>query len=213
MITGEPIPVEKQPGDKVIGGTVNATGSFIMRAERVNATLLASYRWWARRAAGPRQRLADTVAGWFVPAVILAAIVTFVVWSIWGPAPAMAFAILNAVAVLIIACPCALGLATPMSVMVGVGRGAQAGVLIRNAEALEVMERIDTLIVDKTGTLTEGKPKLVSLRAGRGLDRGGPVHFAASIERGSEHRWRPRSSAGQLGDIRAGRSSSRPARA
>ena len=191
MITGEPIPVEKQPGDKVIGSTVNATGSFIMRAERVGSdTLLARIVQMvgeAQRSRAPIQRLADKVAGWFVPAVILAAIVTFVVWSIWGPAPAMAFAILNAVAVLIIACPCALGLATPMSVMVGVGRGAQAGVLIRNAEALEVMERIDTLIVDKTGTLTEGKPKLVSLRPAAGWTEADLLHFAASIERGSEH--------------------------
>lgn len=191
MITGEPIPVEKQPGDKVIGSTVNATGSFIMRAERVGSdTLLARIVQMvgeAQRSRAPIQRLADKVAGWFVPAVILAAIVTFVVWSIWGPAPAMAFAILNAVAVLIIACPCALGLATPMSVMVGVGRGAQAGVLIRNAEALEVMERIDTLIVDKTGTLTEGKPKLVSLTPAAGWTEADLLHFAASIERGSEH--------------------------
>jgi len=191
MITGEAIPVEKQPGDKVIGSTVNATGSFIMRAERVGSdTLLARIVQMvgeAQRSRAPIQRLADKVAGWFVPAVILAAIVTFVVWSIWGPAPAMAFAILNAVAVLIIACPCALGLATPMSVMVGVGRGAQAGVLIRNAEALEVMERIDTLIVDKTGTLTEGKPKLVSLTPAAGWTEADLLHFAASIERGSEH--------------------------
>jgi Cu+-exporting ATPase len=162
-----------------------------MRAERVGSdTLLARIVQMvgeAQRSRAPIQRLADKVAGWFVPAVILAAIVTFVVWSIWGPAPAMAFAILNAVAVLIIACPCALGLATPMSVMVGVGRGAQAGVLIRNAEALEVMERIDTLIVDKTGTLTEGKPKLVSLRPAAGWTEADLLHFAASIERGSEH--------------------------
>jgi Cu+-exporting ATPase len=191
MITGESIPVEKQPGDKVIGGTVNTTGGFVMNAERVGSdTLLARIVQMvgeAQRSRAPIQRLADRVARWFVPAVILAAVATFIVWSQWGPAPAMAYAILNAVAVLIIACPCALGLATPMSVMVGVGRGAQAGVLIKNAEALEVMEQVDTLVVDKTGTLTEGKPKLVSLWPATGWSEPELLHFAASVERGSEH--------------------------
>jgi Cu+-exporting ATPase len=191
MITGESIPVEKGPGDKVIGSTVNATGGFVMDAERIGSdTLLARIVQMvgeAQRSRAPIQRLADRVARWFVPAVILASIATFIVWSEWGPAPAMAYAILNAVAVLIIACPCALGLATPMSVMVGVGRGAQAGVLIKNAEALEVLEQVDTLVVDKTGTLTEGKPKLVSLTPAAGWSEPQLLHLAASIERGSEH--------------------------
>ena len=164
MITGEPIPVEKTKGSKVTGGTVNGTGSFIMRAERVGSdTLLAQIVRMvaeAQRSRAPIQKLADVVAGYFVPAVVGVAVLTFIVWALFGPEPAMAYALVNAVAVLIIACPCALGLATPMSIMVGTGRGATAGVLIKNAEALEVLEKIDTLVVDKTGTLTEGKPRL-----------------------------------------------------
>ncbi len=162
MITGEPIPVEKTKGSRVTGGTVNGTGSFVMRAERVGSdTLLAQIVRMvaeAQRSRAPIQKLADVVAGYFVPAVVLVAIITFIVWAMFGPEPAMAYALLNAVGVLIIACPCALGLATPMSIMVGTGRGAMAGVLIKNAEALEILEKIDTLVVDKTGTLTEGKP-------------------------------------------------------
>src|SRR5712692_7641364 len=167
LVTGEAVPVEKHAGDKVTGGTINGTGSFVMRAERVGAeTLLAQIVHMvaeARRTRAPIQKLADVVSAIFVPAVVGVAAVAFVAWSIYGPPPAMAFALVSAVSVLIIACPCALGLATPMSIMVGTGRGAQAGVLIRNAEALERMERIDTLVVDKTGTLTEGRPKLASL--------------------------------------------------
>src|SRR5581483_3161401 len=167
MITGEPIPVEKTPGSKVTGGTVNQTGGFVMRAERVGAdTLLAQIVRMvseAQRSRAPIQRLADQVASWFVPVVLIIAVLTFIVWAVFGPDPRMAYALVNAVAVLIIACPCALGLATPMSIMVGTGRGAAAGVLIRNAEALETMEKVDTLVVDKTGTLTEGKPRLVSV--------------------------------------------------
>jgi len=191
MITGEPIPVEKGPGDRVIGATVNATGSFVMEAERVgNDTLLAQIVQMvaeAQRSRAPIQRIADLVASFFVPAVVLVAAVTFAVWAAFGPAPAMAYAIVNAVAVLIIACPCALGLATPMSIMVGVGRGAQSGVLIKNAESLEVLEKIDTLVVDKTGTLTEGKPRLVSIRPHDELDQKQLLQLAASLERGSEH--------------------------
>ncbi len=191
MMTGESIPVEKQTGDKVIGGTVNGTGSFIMRAEKIGRdTLLAQIVQMvseAQRSRAPIQRLADTVAGWFVPAVILIAVITFIIWAIFGPQPSLAYAIVNAVAVLIIACPCALGLATPMSIMVGVGRGASAGVLIKNAEALEVMEKLDTLVVDKTGTLTEGKPRLVAVVAMPGHDEGSLLRLAASLERGSEH--------------------------
>src|SRR5262245_39740217 len=165
MVTGESIPVEKTPGSRMTGGTVNGTGGFVMRAERVGSeTLLAQIVHMvseAQRSRAPIQRLADTVSSYFVPAVVAVAVGTFIGWGGWGPEPRMAYALVNAVAVLIIACPCALGLATPMSIMVGTGRGAMAGVLIRNAEALEVMEKIDTLVVDKTGTLTEGKPKLV----------------------------------------------------
>jgi len=164
MVTGEPIPVEKARGSRVTGGTVNTTGSFVMRAERIGAdTLLAQIVRMvseAQRSRAPIQRLADLVSSWFVPAVVLIAAVTFFVWGFFGPEPRLAYAVVNAVAVLIIACPCALGLATPMSIMVGTGRGAQAGVLIKNAEALETMEKVDTIVVDKTGTLTEGKPKL-----------------------------------------------------
>jgi Cu+-exporting ATPase len=191
MVTGEPIPVGKGEGDRVTGGTVNTTGGFVMRAERVGAdTLLARIVQMvseAQRSRAPIQRLADVVAGWFVPAVILVAAVTFVVWALVGPQPAMTHAIVNAVAVLIIACPCALGLATPVSIMVGTGRGAQAGVLIKNAEALEVMEKVDTLVVDKTGTLTEGKPRLVAVEPAGGVDESELLRLAASVERGSEH--------------------------
>jgi P-type Cu+ transporter len=191
MITGEPIPVEKTKGSKVTGGTVNGTGSFIMRAERVGSdTLLAQIVRMvaeAQRSRAPIQKLADVVAGYFVPAVVLVAVLTFIIWALAGPEPAMAYALVNAVAVLIIACPCALGLATPMSIMVGTGRGATAGVLIKNAEALEVLEKIDTLVVDKTGTLTEGKPRLVSVIPMRGQDEGELLYLAASLERGSEH--------------------------
>ncbi len=191
MITGEPLPAEKSPGDKVTGATVNATGSFVMRAERVGSdTLLAQIVHMvaeAQRSRAPIQSLVDTISAWFVPAVILIAILAFVVWSIWGPPPAMGFALVNAVAVLIIACPCALGLATPMSIMVGTGRGARAGVLVKNAEALELMEKVDTLVVDKTGTLTEGKPRLVGVTAIGGVDENELLRLVASLERGSEH--------------------------
>ena len=191
MVTGEPIPVEKSKGDKVAGGTVNGTGSFVMRAERVGSeTLLAQIVRMvseAQRSRAPIQSLADRVSAYFVPSVILAAIITFVIWSVVGPEPRLAHAIVNAVAVLIIACPCALGLATPMSIMVGVGRGAMVGVLIKNAEALEVLEKVDTLIVDKTGTLTEGKPRLTSVMATKRLSESEVLRFAASVERGSEH--------------------------
>jgi P-type Cu+ transporter len=191
MVTGEPIPVEKTKGSKVTGGTVNGTGSFIMRAERVGSdTLLAQIVRMvaeAQRSRAPIQKLADIVAGYFVPAVVLVAVLTFIVWALFGPEPAMAYALVNAVAVLIIACPCALGLATPMSIMVGTGRGATAGVLIKNAEALEVLEKIDTLVVDKTGTLTEGKPRLISVIPAREQDQGELLFLAASLERGSEH--------------------------
>jgi Cu+-exporting ATPase len=192
MMTGEPTPVEKRPGDKVVGGSVNATGGFVMRAEKVGRdTLLARIVQMvgdAQRSRAPIQRLADQVSAWFVPAVVIIAIVTFIAWALLGPAPAFAYAVVNAVAVLIIACPCALGLATPMSIMVGVGRGAGAGILIRNAEALEAMEKVDTLVVDKTGTLTEGKPRLVSVVAGPGgVDERELLVLAAGLERGSEH--------------------------
>jgi P-type Cu+ transporter len=191
LVTGEPLPVEKHPGEKVTGGTINGTGSFVMRAERVGAeTLLARIVQMvaeAQRTRAPIQNLADVVSSYFVPAVVVIAVAAFIVWSIYGPPPAMAFALVSAVSVLIIACPCALGLATPMSIMVGTGRGAQGGVLIRNAEALERMEKIDTLVVDKTGTLTEGKPKLTSLVAVEGVAEGRVLQIAASLERGSEH--------------------------
>src|SRR6266568_1004899 len=167
MVTGEPIPAEKRPGDRVIGATVNGTGTFMMRAERVGAeTLLSQIVQMvaeAQRSRAPIQKLADVVSSYFVPAVVAIAVITFVVWSIWGPEPRMAHGLVNAVAVLIIACPCALGLATPMSIMVATGRAAQTGVLFKNAEAIEIMRKVDTLVVDKTGTLTGGKPKLVSL--------------------------------------------------
>jgi Cu+-exporting ATPase len=191
MITGEPIPVEKPTGSSVVGATVNGTGSFVMRAERVGSeTLLARIVQMvgqAQRSRAPIQRLADRVAGWFVPAVIAIAVVTFVVWSLVGPQPRLAHALVNAVAVLIIACPCALGLATPMAIMVGTGRGAHAGVLIRNAEVLETLEKVDTLVVDKTGTLTSGKPTVESVVANTGFDESELVRLAASLEQGSEH--------------------------
>ncbi len=191
MVTGESIPVEKTVGARLIGATVNGTGSLLMRAERVGAdTLLAQIVHMvseAQRSRAPIQRLADVVAGYFVPVVILVALITLAVWGIWGPEPRLAHAIVNAVAVLIIACPCALGLATPMSIMVGTGRGAQAGVLIKNAEALEIMEKVNTLVVDKTGTLTEGKPKLVSVAAIADFDESEVLRLGASLERASEH--------------------------
>jgi len=191
MITGEPIPVEKTVGDPVIGATVNGTGSLIMRAERVGAeTLLSQIVRMvaeAQRSRAPIQRLADLVAAWFVPAVVIIAVITFVVWTLAGPEPAMAYALINAVAVLIIACPCALGLATPMSIMVATGKGATLGVLFKNAEAIEVLRKVDTLVVDKTGTLTVGKPKLVSVEAAKGMDNESLLRIAATLERGSEH--------------------------
>jgi P-type Cu+ transporter len=191
MITGEPMPVEKQPGDRVVGSTVNGTGMFVMRAERVGSeTLLARIVQMvgeAQRSRAPIQRVADQVAAWFVPAVVVVAGLTFVVWAVCGPEPSMAYALVNSVAVLIIACPCALGLATPMSVMVGVGRGAREGVLVKNAEALEVMEKVDTLVVDKTGTLTEGKPRLVSVVPAPGWTETELLRLTAGLERGSEH--------------------------
>jgi Cu+-exporting ATPase len=166
MVTGEPVPTEKTAGEKLIGATVNGTGSLLMRAEKVGAdTLLSQIVHMvseAQRSRAPIQKLADVVAGYFVPAVVGVAVIAFIVWGIWGPEPRLAHAVINAVAVLIIACPCALGLATPMSIMVGTGRGATMGVLIKNAEALEIMEKVDTIVVDKTGTLTEGKPKLAA---------------------------------------------------
>jgi len=191
MITGEPMPVEKQPGDRVIGATVNGTGGLVMKAERVGAdTVLSQIVQMvaeAQRSRAPIQKLADLVAGWFVPVVVLSAVVTFIIWAWTGPEPAMAYALINAVAVLIIACPCALGLATPVSIMVATGRGAGMGVLFKNAEAIEVMREIDTLVVDKTGTLTEGKPRLVSVDPAQGTDEATLLRLAASLERGSEH--------------------------
>jgi Cu+-exporting ATPase len=191
MLTGESIPVEKNPGDNVTGGTLNGSGSFHMRAERVGSdTLLAQIVRMvgeAQRSRAPIQRLADAVSSYFVPAVLLVAAITFAVWALVGPAPRMAHALVNAVAVLIVACPCALGLATPIAVMVGTGRGASAGVLIKNAEALEVLEKVDTLVVDKTGTLTEGKPRLASITALPGYAEAELLRLAASLEKASEH--------------------------
>jgi Cu+-exporting ATPase len=191
MVTGEPLPVEKQAGDRVIGATVNATGSLAMRAERVGSDTLLSQIVnmvaQAQRSRAPIQKLADQVAGWFVPAVIAAAVITFVVWAMVGPDPRLAYAIVNAVAVLIIACPCALGLATPMSIMVAAGKGATAGVLFRNAEAIETLRKVDTLVIDKTGTLTLGKPELSSVFAASGIDENELLRLAASVERASEH--------------------------
>ena len=191
MITGEPIPVEKSMGDPVIGATINQTGGVVIEVEKVGAeTMLAQIVQMvseAQRSKAPIQRLADLIAAYFVPAVMAIALITFAVWSLWGPEPAMAYGLINAVAVLIIACPCALGLATPMSIMVGVGRGAQAGVLIKDAAALEVMEKVDTLVVDKTGTLTEGKPRLVTVEPGSSVEPEELLRLSASLERASEH--------------------------
>ena len=191
MVSGEPLPVKKVAGDTVIGGTVNQTGGFIMQATNVGKdTMLSKIVQMvaeAQRSRAPIQRLADQVAGWFVPAVVVVAVVTFIVWAIWGPAPALAYALVNAIAVLIIACPCALGLATPMSVMTGTGKGAQHGILIRNAEALETLEKIDTLVVDKTGTLTMGKPDLVAVDPVEGIDETEFLAAVAGVEMGSEH--------------------------
>lgn len=191
MVTGESIPVEKHPSDKVIGSTINGTGALVIRAEKVGAeTLLARIVAMvaeAQRSRAPIQRLADIVAAYFVSAVLVVAVVTFMVWSLVGPEPRMAHALINAVAVLIIACPCALGLATPMSIMVATGKAASVGILFRNAEAIEVMHKVDTLIVDKTGTLTEGKPKLVNVVPGAGIEESELLRLAAGLERGSEH--------------------------
>jgi Cu+-exporting ATPase len=191
MLTGEPIPVDKTPGDRVTGGTVNSNGSLIIRAERVGAeTVLAQIVRMvseAQRSRAPIQKLADQVAAYFVPTVVGIAILTFVGWSVWGPPPRLAHALVNAVAVLIIACPCALGLATPMSIMVAMGKGATMGVLFKNAEAIELLHKADTLVVDKTGTLTEGKPKLMTVEPAPGFDEQLLFHLAASLERASEH--------------------------
>jgi Cu+-exporting ATPase len=191
MVTGEPIPVQKEPGDRIVGATLNGTGGLVMRAEKVGADTLLSrivaMVAEAQRSRAPIQKLADVVAGYFVPAVVAIAVVTFVVWAWFGPEPRMAYALLNAVAVLIIACPCALGLATPMSIMVATGKGATMGVLFRNAEAIEVLRKVDTLVVDKTGTLTEGRPKLVSVVPAEGQREDDLLRLAASLERGSEH--------------------------
>ncbi len=191
MVTGESMPLTKEAGAKVIGGTMNQTGSFVMRADKVGReTMLAQIVQMvaqAQRSRAPIQRLADQVAGWFVPLVITVAIAAFLAWSIWGPEPRMTFGLIAAVSVLIIACPCALGLATPMSIMVGVGRGAQAGVLIRDAAALERLEKVDTLVVDKTGTLTEGRPSVVAVKPAPGRDAGETLQLAASVERASQH--------------------------
>lgn len=191
MVTGESMPVTKSTGDKVVGGTMNQSGSFVMRADKVGRdTVLARIVQMvaeAQRSRAPIQRLADQVSAWFVPTVIAVAALAFIAWSIWGPEPRLTFGLIAAVSVLIIACPCALGLATPMSIMVGVGRGAQSGVLIKNAEALERMEKVDTLVIDKTGTLTEGRPSVVALEAASGFDKSEILRLAASLERQSEH--------------------------
>jgi Cu+-exporting ATPase len=191
MVTGEPVPVEKQPGDQVIGATINGTGGLVLRAEKVGADTLLSrivaMVAEAQRSRAPIQKLADVVASYFVPAVVLVAVLTFVAWALFGPQPRMAHALINAVAVLIIACPCALGLATPMSIMVATGQGATLGVLFKNAEAIEVLRKVDTLVVDKTGTLTEGKPKLVSVVAEQGMAEPDLLGLAAALEQGSEH--------------------------
>ena len=191
MITGEPVPVEKAAGDKVTGATVNGTGMLLMRATRVGRdTMLSQIVRMvaeAQRSRAPIQKLADQVSGWFVPVVVLISIVTFIVWALVGPEPRLSHALVNSIAVLIIACPCALGLATPMSIMVGTGRGAEVGVLVKNAEALEQMEKIDTLVIDKTGTLTLGKPKLVEVKPSHGFGEAEVLRLAAALERGSEH--------------------------
>ena len=191
IVSGEPIPVEKLAGARVFGGTVNGTGTFLMRAERVGSeTLLAQIVQMvseAQRSRAPVQKLADRVASYFVPAVVLAGVAAFIAWSLFGPVPRMSHALLSAVAVLIIACPCALGLATPMAIMVGTGRGALAGILIKNAEALELLEKVDTIVVDKTGTLTEGRPRVMSVVAAAGWDEKRILLVAATLERASEH--------------------------
>jgi Cu+-exporting ATPase len=191
MVTGESMPVGKSAGAKVIGGTINQAGSFVMRADKIGSeTLLARIVQMvaqAQRSRAPIQRLADQVSGWFVPLVIVAAAAAFIAWAVFGPEPRFSYGLLAAVSVLIIACPCALGLATPMSIMVGVGRGAQAGVLVKDAEALERFEKVDTLVVDKTGTLTEGKPKVAAVRTAAGWSEDDVLRLAGSLERGSEH--------------------------
>ncbi len=191
MLTGEPMPVGKAPGAKMVAGSLNTTGSFTMRAEKVGRdTMLAKIVQMvaqAQRSRAPIQRLADRVSGWFVPLVIAVALAAFSAWAWFGPEPPYAYGLMAAVSVLIIACPCALGLATPMSIMVGVGRGARAGILIKNAEALERMERVDTLVIDKTGTLTEGKPRVIAVTPTHGLDEQDILRFAAAVESRSEH--------------------------
>jgi P-type Cu+ transporter len=191
MVTGEPIPVKKTVNSKVTGGTVNGTGAFLMRAERVGSeTLLAQIIRMVRdaqRSRAPIQKLADLVSSYFVPAVVAVAAITFGIWALIGPEPRLAYALVNAVAVLNIACPCALGPATPMSIMVGTGRGATAGVLIKNVEALEVLEKVDTVVIDKTGTLTEGKPKLTTVEVVPGGNESEVLRLAASLEKASEH--------------------------
>src|SRR5260370_9108585 len=191
MISGESIPVEKEPGSKVVGGTVNGTGGLLMRAERVGSgTLLAHIIRMvgeAQRSRAPVQRLVDQVSGYFVPAVLAVAILTFLAWSFWGSEPRLAHGLVNAIAVLIIACPCALGLATPMAIMVGSGRGAEAGVLFKNAEALETLQKADVLVVDKTGTLTEGKPRVMAVEPVGDLNAEEILRLSASLERASEH--------------------------
>jgi Cu+-exporting ATPase len=191
MVTGEPLPVHKGAGDAVTGGTVNQTGSFIMVTERIGKdTLIAKIVQMvaeAQRSRAPIQKLADLVSSWFVPAVIGSAAITFVAWAIWGPPPALGFALVNAIAVLIIACPCALGLATPMSIMIGTGKGAQNGILIKSAEALETFEKVDTVVVDKTGTLTEGKPSLVMVEPAESFTEDDILTLAAAVEKSSEH--------------------------
>jgi P-type Cu+ transporter len=191
LVTGESIPVEKAPGDRLIGATLNGTGGLLMRAERVGAdTLLAQIVRMvseAQRSRAPIQRLADSVSAWFVPTVVAVAFLTFAIWALVGPEPRLGHAVVNAVSVLIIACPCALGLATPMSIMVGTGRGATSGVLIKNAEVLEVMEKVDTLVVDKTGTLTEGRPRLMGVAAAPGFEENEILRLGAALERASEH--------------------------
>ena len=191
LVTGESLPSAKETGGRLIGGTVNGIGALVMRAEKIGSdTMLAQIVAMvmdAQRSRAPIQRLADTVAGWFVPAVLLVAVVAFAAWSVWGPAPSLSYALIAAVSVVIIACPCALGLATPMSIGVGIGKGAGAGVLIKSAEALERMEKVDTLVVDKTGTLTEGRPKVTRIVRAPGLSEVDLLGMAASLERSSEH--------------------------
>src|SRR5690606_3731716 len=192
MITGEPIPVDKVPGDTVTSGTINGNRSFLMRAEKVGAdTLLSQIIQMvntASRSRAPIQNLADRISAWFVPTVVLISLVTFGIWAVWGPEPAYVYALVNAISVLIIACPCALGLATPMSVMVGVGKGAQNGVLIKNAEALESMAKVDTLVIDKTGTITQGRPTVEKVGSFDGtMDPDGLLQYIVSLNANSEH--------------------------